>query len=647
MLKIKNRARGLTHLIDRAGESFSKAFSHLERSEALHHSASDSLSHLRKTARHLFDCLDGLYKLGFHSSLVLSNNIPEFPTSLNSTVNQTPFSIASLLNGRMGSCISRGVERKEVPVCPDDQADPVLENPYFLFCQVHVCLARIAYRNGEFEIAMIFLWEGLKAFPMGVEGRMLLAKTLRVMADKKRDLEDVEEELDKAVFVGSRLEKMVVGEVQVDGEAQGGEADNVEGAEEGDDEDDVDEDLSMDGDDGVGEYEEEDDVIATATFQRELDHARQAQDLLILLHCQEGRPEKSQSLLTHRGYVHRLSDHVLRYPLPNPTLSRGPYRSDVPFVKAVDHALPPAAFHHMRRTFSPRSLFWAEHRYGMGSPYFSYVHPLNTSKPPSSALDQVIGIIHDRVSVMFPKAKEAKYAEWWAHCRPHSDGHQLHFDSDDEGRERVGNGRPHHPFASAVIYLGEVDGLGGPTFVTNQRIGDGLADRGWVVFPKLNRLASFDGSVLHGVIPGRGFWPNNEDRRVTFMVAFWDDIQVKSSPDETPGSSRPYPDSRNTRFSWPVLHEELLDLDNDGEDDIEPVPCLPVPVESVWVRCDEEVIEIDEEMEQNQDDVVEEEDRANEGLEEDGGEYEVEEIGYSAVKHGETVPPYHICFQGF
>lgn len=43
--------------------------------------------------------------------------------------------------------------------------------------------------------------------------------------------------------------------------------------------------------------------------------------------------------------------------------------------------------------------------------------------------------------------------EWWAHCRDHTSGHQLHFDSENEG---VGiGGQVRHPLFSAVVYLSE------------------------------------------------------------------------------------------------------------------------------------------------------------------------------------------------
>lgn len=52
----------------------------------------------------------------------------------------------------------------------------------------------------------------------------------------------------------------------------------------------------------------------------------------------------------------------------------------------------------------------------------------------------------------FPAIKRATAVEWWAHCRGHSSGHQLHFDSDDEGAGGVRN-----PLVSTVLYL-----TGGP-----------------------------------------------------------------------------------------------------------------------------------------------------------------------------------------
>ncbi|KAJ1552411.1 hypothetical protein HK405_011425, partial [Cladochytrium tenue] len=260
-----------------------------------------------------------------------------------------------------------------------------------------------------------------------------------------------------------------------------------------------------------------------------------------------------------------------RRPRPAPRLCPSfPLRLDVPFVRAVDAALPPDALAHMRRAFHPAAPFWAHHSYGPDSPYFSYLvdlrHPENSTSHPLSAIDLVVRHLHRLAVAMHPERRQAllaaRRAEWWAHARPHAHGHQLHFDSADEGRERVGPlSRPRHPIVSSVLYLGMdpdppqlaageaaggdgaslyVDEVGAPTLVTNQRIGDPLADRGWLVFPKVNRYAVFDGSVLHGVIPGRACAPFPAWRRVTFMVAFWDDIEEKD-PSAGPGAARPFP----------------------------------------------------------------------------------------------------------
>ena len=81
--------------------------------------------------------------------------------------------------------------------------------------------------------------------------------------------------------------------------------------------------------------------------------------------------------------------------------------------------------------------------------------------------------------------------------------------------------------------------------MTDQCLGDrGLAQNGWLAFPKLNRLVIFDGQVLHGVIPGRGHPTAKSSsgankKRVTVMVALWDDIRIRNG--NGPGAARPMP----------------------------------------------------------------------------------------------------------
>jgi hypothetical protein len=114
-----------------------------------------------------------------------------------------------------------------------------------------------------------------------------------------------------------------------------------------------------------------------------------------------------------------------------------------------------------------------------------------------------------------------------------------------------------HPIVSCVLFLTSGH-VGGPTLVTPQlRTDRTLANHGWLVHPTVNRLTVFNGSVLHGVIPGHGVLEAPAGRyasqesstrscsavvpafRVTFMVAFWDDIHIR--PGIRQGAARPFP----------------------------------------------------------------------------------------------------------
>ena len=57
-----------------------------------------------------------------------------------------------------------------------------------------------------------------------------------------------------------------------------------------------------------------------------------------------------------------------------------------------------------------------------------------------------------------------------------------------------------------------------------------------LLMPKSNRLACFDGKHLHCVLPGVGPTPNNsEERRVTMMVAFWEESPNAAKMEEANG----------------------------------------------------------------------------------------------------------------
>eukprot|EP00879_Flechtneria_rotunda_P033430 GHRR01037022.1.p1 GENE.GHRR01037022.1~~GHRR01037022.1.p1 ORF type:complete len:155 (+),score=53.11 GHRR01037022.1:306-770(+) len=107
-------------------------------------------------------------------------------------------------------------------------------------------------------------------------------------------------------------------------------------------------------------------------------------------------------------------------------------------------------------------------------------------------------------------------------------GHQLHYDSDDEGQDGI-----RHPVMTSVLYLSsgtfnqqqqqypknqqgaETDDsnstaaadvqlaqqqvyVGGPTLVTDQVLGGPMATKGWLVYPAVNRFAMLGGKYLHG-----------------------------------------------------------------------------------------------------------------------------------------------------
>ena len=264
---------------------------------------------------------------------------------------------------------------------------------------------------------------------------------------------------------------------------------------------------------------------------------RQSLDALCLLLCQQARNKEAVAIMQKLGHVARLSKQVLHYPLPTPTTAATAATSTP--LRVFDNALPASTLQSLQATFCAGDAhYWTSHNYAVypPSPYFSFVVPIKpTSFVDYGPLGELLRTIVSQTEAHFGGASEAKYAEIWAHRRPHSSGHQLHFDSDDEGRGGVRN-----PLVSTVLYLSD-EGCGGPTLVTDQHIdGDALAQQGWLAFPKENRLVIFDGAVLHGVIPGRGY-VNNARTRTTLMVALWDEIQVREG--EGPGAARRLPGS--------------------------------------------------------------------------------------------------------
>lgn len=283
---------------------------------------------------------------------------------------------------------------------------------------------------------------------------------------------------------------------------------------------------------------------------------KKACEKLALLLCQSGRSKKAKSLLNRLGYICRLSEEVLDYDIPGQsqvskvdTDKNASRVSKSPPCCILDHFLSTTEIRHLCSIFqSPTASYWESHNYAVEppSPYFSYIIPLSTHSPKSNQVKDFgfVGQLVNRIfqnetlRLKFPKLKDATKVEMWAHNRPNASGHQMHFDSDDEGRGGIRN-----PIISTILYI--TAGCGGPSLLTNQKLDDvNLASKGWLCYPKCERLVAFDGRYLHGVIPGKGA---KSGRRVTLMFAFWSDIRTRI--DDGPGSARPFP-TQDKECKW-------------------------------------------------------------------------------------------------
>lgn len=293
----------------------------------------------------------------------------------------------------------------------------------------------------------------------------------------------------------------------------------------------------------------------------------QAGEKYALLLCQSRRCHKAKKGLVSMGFTCRLAQQVLDYPSDDDYCNSNiidDTTSDIreqnanmnqpssPCCQIVDGFLSKSELQRLRDVFeSPTASYWTYHQYEVEppSPYFSFVIPLNQIREENEGNTQFgfIGYLIQKIvscpllNDRFPRLQSnSKFVEIWAHNRPHASGHQMHFDSDDEGRGGVRN-----PIISTILYITE--GAGGPSLVTNQKLIDSrVATQGWLAHPRSQRLVVFDGRCLHGVVPGKGV---RDGRRVTLMMAFWDDIRIREG--DGSGSARPFPTSTvNNTSSW-------------------------------------------------------------------------------------------------
>ena len=283
---------------------------------------------------------------------------------------------------------------------------------------------------------------------------------------------------------------------------------------------------------------------------------------------QRGRAQEGTVILRHRfpDARYRLADDVLMYGTAKP----GATKFEKGSVGAFDDALPEALFRAVARALAPDGAFWPAHSYDdETSGFFSYVHSLDE--------DGVVVEAARRFRELFARAvpaiAEATGIEWWTHRRPHGAGHQLHFDSADEG---AGADGPEHPLCSVVLYLSEAR-LGGPTLVTTQCSGDvemRCRDAGALVPVAPNRAVCFRGDMLHCVVPGRGPAPGGETaRRVTLMISFWRRPHARHDREGAPRAAMRFPTNPWTAPFWTRV---------DCADDAKPTRSAPVPVAQLW-----------------------------------------------------------------
>ena len=353
------------------------------------------------------------------------------------------------------------------------------------------------------------------------------------------------------------------------------------------------------------------------------DWQRLALEQLCMILCQSGRSDEAKPYLHRLGYICRLATCVLDYKATAAANKEGEKIQQQPSETIAakksataiachvwDNFLSELELQHLRRVFADRQAdYWIHHNYQVEppSPYFSYIVPLIRTKTATTTsisvadefgcLGDIIASLHQHLLPHFPKLSASSMVEFWAHNREHPTGHQFHFDSDNEGQGRMIK----NPIMTAILYLpttsasssSSSENAGGPSVVTNQAlVSQHLATKAVMsVSTSPGRLLAFDGSLLHGVIPGKG--SHSGTRRVTLMLAFWKRIRVR--PGDKPGAARPYPFPVSPPDDDADCWNELLVRSSPPKKDADvrsmlqrptPIPRDPFPLDRVYETLD-------------------------------------------------------------
>ncbi|KAI9020529.1 hypothetical protein DFJ74DRAFT_131379 [Hyaloraphidium curvatum] len=413
-------------------------------------------------------------------------------------------------------------------------------NPAFL---LHLCLVDLAARK-DHSSALPLLQHAKECFPTGIAAYERLAHIKLFSADTEGKMSEVIVLLERAVELGRQL---AAGAHASDVERAFAELDDPEALE--------------------AELEQYEGLL--------LSHATAAAQKLALVLAggyDDADGTKTRKLLRGMNYTYRLGRGVLEYPLPVPHVEPGANSEARRFVRVLDGILTEPMLEFLGKLFGRESDFWTSHGYNPFSStgYFSYLEPLDRladgAQKQSRMFSTIVSHLAKTATALFPHlfsgqgARPLTTAEWWAHSRPHSSGHQLHFDSENEGITPLetahGSNAPRHPVVSCIVFLSPDPAPGGPTLMTDQTLATKDLDdvKGWLAYGKRGRVAFFDARYLHGVIPGRMAAEMGADaRRATFMVGLWDKV----------AKQEPRPDGKlgGASQAFPPKYAEGKDLD--------------------------------------------------------------------------------------
>ena len=284
------------------------------------------------------------------------------------------------------------------------------------------------------------------------------------------------------------------------------------------------------------DLQNEEDESETKEGNKTGEETQEAKLLYCRLLCQlPNRRKEALERLAGMGYTFKLIDALLQNNFVHDRVEVGlPIKDDnsVPqYVGVIDNVFPPKVMTYISNLFARESPFWKENLYGSPSKgYFSFQSKkFKDSTKQKATFLNILHHIWNTTARKFPKVKKAKYCEWWAHSRRHTSGHTLHYDYVvDKGKI------PRHPIVSSIFFVSA--NCGNATLVSDQTMKNERTTEACLLMPNSNRLACFDGKHLHCVLPGVGPTPNNsEERRVTMMVAFWEESPNAAKMEEANG----------------------------------------------------------------------------------------------------------------